>query len=383
MTNVNGTYTEFVYGPDGQKLALMNGQTLKSARVPLPGGGVAVYDPTGLIRYWHADWEGSIRFESTPTQTYYAGAAASAYGESYAGNPSGATALFAGLPGDTSSELEDATFRRYNPLEGRWISPDPVGLAAVDPTNPQSLNRYAYVMNSPTTLTDPSGLKHCFGPEWPCLSAALLNWNSDGGPWAGGATFQVWETSVPWSFNDREPGEIALFSGFLAGTNWLYNYGGSPFGGGGGFDTPAQLAPPPSRLDCGGKAYVLAGNPANIGQTGFPGVTVTNGSAAIIPRQFTGQFTAGPLMRSIGASTFGTVTGPNGATESFNTLTQTVGNAALGTALQAQNIIMARDPGALVVEIVGGTNTWKNASVNLNMPALGEGCPAGTSVVGQ
>jgi hypothetical protein len=85
-------------------------------------------------------------------------------------------------------------------------------------------------------------------------------------------------------------------------------------------------------------------------------------------------------MRQIGASTFGTVTGPNGATESFNTITQAVGNAALGTALQAQNIIMGRDPGALVIEIVGGANTWKNAAVTINMPALGQGCPAGTSI---
>jgi hypothetical protein len=29
----------------------------------------------------------------------------------------------------------------------------------VDLTNPQSLNRYAYVMNNPTTLVDPSGLQ--------------------------------------------------------------------------------------------------------------------------------------------------------------------------------------------------------------------------------
>jgi uncharacterized protein RhaS with RHS repeats len=41
------------------------------------------------------------------------------------------------------------------PSQGRWLSPDPVG---GDPTNPQTLNRYAYVLNNPTTLTDPSGL---------------------------------------------------------------------------------------------------------------------------------------------------------------------------------------------------------------------------------
>lgn len=38
---------------------------------------------------------------------------------------------------------------------GRWMTPDPMG---GDITNPQSLNRYAYAMNNPTTLTDPKGL---------------------------------------------------------------------------------------------------------------------------------------------------------------------------------------------------------------------------------
>ncbi|HZP01245.1 MAG TPA: RHS repeat-associated core domain-containing protein [Terriglobia bacterium] len=39
---------------------------------------------------------------------------------------------------------------------GRWLTPDPV---AGDILNPQSLNRYAYVLNNPTTLTDPLGLE--------------------------------------------------------------------------------------------------------------------------------------------------------------------------------------------------------------------------------
>jgi len=60
--NSGGTYTQFVYGPDGSKLLLMNGQTLNRERAPLPGGGNAVYTsgPT-LLRYWHANWQGSIR----------------------------------------------------------------------------------------------------------------------------------------------------------------------------------------------------------------------------------------------------------------------------------------------------------------------------------
>ena len=42
--------------------------------------------------------------------------------------------------------------------EGRWLSPDLLG---GDITNPQSLDRYAYALNNPATLTDPTGLGPC------------------------------------------------------------------------------------------------------------------------------------------------------------------------------------------------------------------------------
>src|SRR5262249_33852990 len=39
--NRSGSYTEIVYGPGGDKLALMNGQSLVKALVPLPGRAAA------------------------------------------------------------------------------------------------------------------------------------------------------------------------------------------------------------------------------------------------------------------------------------------------------------------------------------------------------
>ena len=64
------------------------------------------------------------------------------------------------LAGSTqdSAVLYDAMNREYAPTQSRWISPDPAGLASVDPTNPQTWNSYAYVTNNPVSLTDPLGL---------------------------------------------------------------------------------------------------------------------------------------------------------------------------------------------------------------------------------
>lgn len=59
---------------------------------------------------------------------------------------------------DTSTDGYVPPFRYYVPEKGRWLTPDPL---AGDITNPQSLNRYAYVMNNPTNFVDPLGLGPC------------------------------------------------------------------------------------------------------------------------------------------------------------------------------------------------------------------------------
>ena len=64
---------------------------------------------------------------------------------------------FTGQNQDTSAGLYDFEYREYNPAQGRWPTPDPAGRAAVDPTTPQSWNRYAYVNNVPLSNIDPKG----------------------------------------------------------------------------------------------------------------------------------------------------------------------------------------------------------------------------------
>jgi RHS repeat-associated protein len=62
---------------------------------------------------------------------------------------------FTGKERDTESGLDNFGARYNASTIGRFMSPDPVGGHTEDP---QTLNRYAYVRNSPLNLTDPTGL---------------------------------------------------------------------------------------------------------------------------------------------------------------------------------------------------------------------------------
>jgi RHS repeat-associated protein len=156
------TYTEVLYSPVG-KLGLMNGQTANTIRVPLPGGSTAVLvGSTGSTKHTlHTDWLGSSRLATSyVSRTLAYDAAYSPYGENYAGKGSYSyDADFTGQFQDTTAGLDDFLYREYSPAQGRWISPDPSGFSAVDPTNPQSWNRYAYVLNNPLSAIDPLGLE--------------------------------------------------------------------------------------------------------------------------------------------------------------------------------------------------------------------------------
>ncbi len=62
---------------------------------------------------------------------------------------------FTGMERDSESGLDHTLFRQFTSTYGRWLSPDPDCFGC---TNPQKLNRYAYVLNNPVSTTDPSGL---------------------------------------------------------------------------------------------------------------------------------------------------------------------------------------------------------------------------------
>ena len=159
--NQSGTYNEIVHTPAGDKLGTFTGSTIQQLYVPLPGGAAAEYLSWGLSHYRHSDWLGSDRLESGASDHSIKGDNAYApFGEPYAQTGNGEIS-FTGQNKDTDWLQYDFMVRQYDPKKGRWISPDPAGVAAADPASPQSWNRYAYVMNNPLSAIDPLGLDYC------------------------------------------------------------------------------------------------------------------------------------------------------------------------------------------------------------------------------
>ena len=66
--------------------------------------------------------------------------------------------VFAGMDHYWQDVLHNTPNRQYAFYEGRWLSPDRRRGSVL---NPQSWNRYAYVLNNPCSLTDPLGLDPC------------------------------------------------------------------------------------------------------------------------------------------------------------------------------------------------------------------------------
>jgi RHS repeat-associated protein len=115
--------------------------------------------------YWYQDSINNL--SSTTMYTNHSGGAAEdltfyPWGDVWLSWGSGGF-NFAELPfNDTKTNTNPTLFRFQSPNPGRWLSPDPLG---GDITNPQSLNRYPYVLNNPTSNTDPLGLQPDCDPE--------------------------------------------------------------------------------------------------------------------------------------------------------------------------------------------------------------------------
>ena len=99
---------------------------------------------------------------------------------------------FTGYEHDGETDLDFAEARYCSTKQGRFTSSDPL-ISSADPFDPQSWNRYIYVGNRPTMVTDPNGLKWYFNGN-----ENHYQWFKDGvdpgAGWVEVSTFHIYDS---------------------------------------------------------------------------------------------------------------------------------------------------------------------------------------------
>jgi RHS repeat-associated protein len=155
---VNGSNTTTTLYADNYEQRTVNGTTTTYHYVASPDGLAAVYvkkNGTTIPYYVETDHLGSIinLFDASGTKQF--SATYDAWGkQTITKNAMGLTRGYTGHEHWNVFGLIDMNGRFYDPLLGRFLSPDPYVQA---PDNPQNFNRYAYCFNNPLKYTDPSG----------------------------------------------------------------------------------------------------------------------------------------------------------------------------------------------------------------------------------
>jgi len=198
-------------------------------------------DSSGTVRYYWGDHLGTTRIVTDAAGNVCYDADFYPFQGERAPYVSNCTPAykFAGMKFDQESGDYYTLNRYYPPNLGRWLTPDPV---AGDISNPQSLNRYAYVLNNPTNFIDPLGLDdNCYwiGTSWEC-GFTISTTSSE--PYA--PAFPLWTKQAAYS---------CLFDPWGSVCQSLTGHGTPGRGGGGGTPTIGPAAepvkPPPPQPD--------------------------------------------------------------------------------------------------------------------------------------
>jgi RHS repeat-associated protein len=166
------TLTEsYVLGPGGEELSMLDGANhWQRTNVYAAGKLVGAYDLVAgqpALHFQIADPLGSRRLQTDsigwPEEQFTNWPFGDELIPSTAPNapPSGgddATPLhFTGKERDAESGNDYFGARYYSSTMGRFLSPDPILYNDLRLLNPQRWNKYAYVINNPLVLTDPTG----------------------------------------------------------------------------------------------------------------------------------------------------------------------------------------------------------------------------------
>jgi RHS repeat-associated protein len=151
--------TDYIYDLAGHEIAEVNGSGgWMRGEVYAGGHHLATY-VNSTTYFIHADWLGTERVRSTLAAASCETTVSLPFGDgqSSTGACTDVSPLhFTGKIRDTESNLDDFGARYNSSQFGRFMSPD---LLAGRVVNPQTLNRYAYVLNNPLLFVDPNGLQ--------------------------------------------------------------------------------------------------------------------------------------------------------------------------------------------------------------------------------
>ncbi|MFZ0617186.1 MAG: RHS repeat-associated core domain-containing protein [Candidatus Acidiferrales bacterium] len=186
------------------------------------GGRVAQRDaatPTPNVYFYYTDQVGSIGTITKANGTPCYQATFTPYGQEMATQTACASNYkFTGYERDAETGLDYAFARYYNQRLGRFMSADPLG---GDITDPQSLNRYAYVTNSPTNFSDPSGMNKCAYQGTMTFSSGSAGCTGGGGT----TNSNMWDNT--WADMIYGPADIADWvSGMSGSTNVEIDFSG-------------------------------------------------------------------------------------------------------------------------------------------------------------
>lgn len=155
----NGSTTTTTLYADNYEQRTINGTVSTYHYVSSPDGLVALYVKQGsgamTPYYVETDHLGSICkiYDASGNQKF--SAAYDPWGKQTVNtNTLGITRGYCAHEHWNQFGLIDMNGRFYDPVVGRFLSPDPY---VQDPGNPQNFNRYSYCLNNPLKYTDPSG----------------------------------------------------------------------------------------------------------------------------------------------------------------------------------------------------------------------------------
>jgi RHS repeat-associated protein len=156
---VGSTAAEYVFNAGGQRVSEWNGTSRAQLKGKYYLGAMPVaFYAGGAAHFEHQDWLGTERMRTTYNGGVEGSFTSLPFGDGQATTGTDGDANhYATLDQDTETDTDHAQFRQYSNVQGRWLSPDPYG-GSYDFSNPQSINRYVYALNSPLASTDPTGL---------------------------------------------------------------------------------------------------------------------------------------------------------------------------------------------------------------------------------